>query len=560
MGNQKTITEVVLMQTWSCLKLERWSEERHSNPGVIASYGGWIAICDLPFNLWNHRTFELIGKKCGGLLEIDCRTKSFDNLFEARVKESGASTMEFRQDFSASPSVGEWRDKESEGTESKARVEEERHEFGSDGLRNALFEVGSTPEKRPLVSHMLEKGQHGPSNIQSHIRKNLRVGLGVPYGLCHEDSQVRALSLQPNELDWEGNEPMRFVMTGDAHCKGVFEDLKAYLNESEIHLGLADVVDRSNGEFLQSGFSKEGDNLGGESNRVVFNGVDTASHLPINSCAINDNVTHLEIDCSREMSSNHRLGKNNDHGDSVDETGKDEVRVMLVLNEDFKKLRARYVIGLLLNASGGQDFVRVYGPNRPNARLGWWGEMAGLFGLCSPNWCVGGDFNVVRRVSEKLNVGAVLVDWTRNSTNPRSSTHPSDSVFDFTGNDSFNSGAAADDDATFRLVDSKPPSRPRFGPKWQLQQQRNHLPQRCDEEVEAKKSEAEKEQPPVVNPSLGQFLDFIELFDAGGGGDNMTVTVQLYDERPMSASVPQRVTCKVVEAQVPMKGIAATPQ
>ncbi|GMP92134.1 hypothetical protein CsSME_00042487 [Camellia sinensis var. sinensis] len=92
-------------------------------------------------------------------------------------------------------------------------------------------------------------------------------------------------------------------------------------------------------------------------------------------------------------------------------------------------------------------------------------------------------------------VGAVLVDWTRNSTNPRSSTHPSDSVFDFTGNDSFNSGAAADDDATFRLVDSKPPSRPRFGPKWQLQQQRNHLPQRCDEEVEAKKSEAEKERP-----------------------------------------------------------------
>ncbi|XP_052194426.1 uncharacterized protein LOC127802562 isoform X5 [Diospyros lotus] len=41
--------------------------------------------------------------------------------------------------------------------------------------------------------------------------------------------------------------------------------------------------------------------------------------------------------------------------------------------------------------------------------------------------------------------------------------------------------------------------------------------------------------------------------------DEMTVTVQLYDGKPMSASVPQRVTCKVVEAQVPMKGIAATP-
>ncbi|GFZ20803.1 elongation factor P (EF-P) family protein [Actinidia rufa] len=42
-------------------------------------------------------------------------------------------------------------------------------------------------------------------------------------------------------------------------------------------------------------------------------------------------------------------------------------------------------------------------------------------------------------------------------------------------------------------------------------------------------------------------------------GDDMKVTVQLYDQKPMSASVPQRVTCKVVEAQVPMKGIAATP-
>ncbi|KAL6966238.1 hypothetical protein U1Q18_032018 [Sarracenia purpurea var. burkii] len=41
--------------------------------------------------------------------------------------------------------------------------------------------------------------------------------------------------------------------------------------------------------------------------------------------------------------------------------------------------------------------------------------------------------------------------------------------------------------------------------------------------------------------------------------DDMTVTVQLYNDKPMSASVPQRVTCKVVEAQVPMKGIAATP-
>ncbi|GAB4856139.1 hypothetical protein Ancab_024779 [Ancistrocladus abbreviatus] len=42
--------------------------------------------------------------------------------------------------------------------------------------------------------------------------------------------------------------------------------------------------------------------------------------------------------------------------------------------------------------------------------------------------------------------------------------------------------------------------------------------------------------------------------------DDMKVTVQYYDERPMSASVPQRVTCTVVEAQTPMKGVSVTPQ
>uniref|UniRef100_A0A7C8YSR3 Elongation factor P n=1 Tax=Opuntia streptacantha TaxID=393608 RepID=A0A7C8YSR3_OPUST len=42
--------------------------------------------------------------------------------------------------------------------------------------------------------------------------------------------------------------------------------------------------------------------------------------------------------------------------------------------------------------------------------------------------------------------------------------------------------------------------------------------------------------------------------------DDMTVTVQYFDERPMSASVPHRVTCKVVEAQTPMKGLSVNPQ
>ncbi|CAK7350576.1 unnamed protein product [Dovyalis caffra] len=69
----------------------------------------------------------------------------------------------------------------------------------------------------------------------------------------------------------------------------------------------------------------------------------------------------------------------------------------------------------------------------------------------------------------------------------------SDSVFDFTADDSFPS--AADNDSSFRLVDGKPPPRPKFGPKWRFNQHhRTQLPQRRDEEVEAKKREAEKER------------------------------------------------------------------
>ncbi|CAL5424020.1 unnamed protein product [Camellia sinensis] len=108
-------------------------------------------------------------------------------------------------------------------------------------------------------------------------------------------------------------------------------------------------------------------------------------------------------------------------------------------------------------------------------------------------------------------VRAVLADWTRNynptrnSTNPRNSTHPhnsthsrnsiypSDSIFDFTSDNSFGDAAAADDNATFCLVDSKSPSRLRVGPKWRFQQQLNHLLQRRNKEIEAKKCEVEKE-------------------------------------------------------------------
>ncbi|XP_021825819.1 eukaryotic translation initiation factor 3 subunit D-like [Prunus avium] len=59
-----------------------------------------------------------------------------------------------------------------------------------------------------------------------------------------------------------------------------------------------------------------------------------------------------------------------------------------------------------------------------------------------------------------------IADWTRTFNNPARSKNPSDSVFDFSNDESF--PASADDDASFRLVDGKPPPRPRFGPKWRF--------------------------------------------------------------------------------------------
>ncbi|KAJ6707071.1 EUKARYOTIC TRANSLATION INITIATION FACTOR 3 SUBUNIT D [Salix viminalis] len=97
--------------------------------------------------------------------------------------------------------------------------------------------------------------------------------------------------------------------------------------------------------------------------------------------------------------------------------------------------------------------------------------------------------------SEKL---GRIADFTRNLNQGQGGpggrkNAATDSVFDFTADDSFPS--AADNDSSFRLVDGKPPPRPKFGPKWRFNQHnRPQLPQRRDEEVEAKKREAEKER------------------------------------------------------------------
>ncbi|KAG0500626.1 hypothetical protein HPP92_000698 [Vanilla planifolia] len=59
----------------------------------------------------------------------------------------------------------------------------------------------------------------------------------------------------------------------------------------------------------------------------------------------------------------------------------------------------------------------------------------------------------------------------------------------------------------------------------------------------------------LMDPSTFEQLEVSkELFD------DMKVTVQYCDGKPLSASVPQRVTCTVVEAQPHSKGLTAAPQ
>ncbi|RVW48808.1 hypothetical protein CK203_104316 [Vitis vinifera] len=44
----------------------------------------------------------------------------------------------------------------------------------------------------------------------------------------------------------------------------------------------------------------------------------------------------------------------------------------------------------------------VYGPNNSTLRKDFWVELSDIVGLAYPRWCVGGDFNVIRRSSKKL--------------------------------------------------------------------------------------------------------------------------------------------------------------
>ena len=77
---------------------------------------------------------------------------------------------------------------------------------------------------------------------------------------------------------------------------------------------------------------------------------------------------------------------------------------------DSKKLHSEEVVlgsfsvSVKFAVDGSEQFwlSAVYGPNSTALRKDFWEELSDIFCLSSPCWCVGGDFNVIRRCSEKL--------------------------------------------------------------------------------------------------------------------------------------------------------------
>ncbi|KAK9902276.1 hypothetical protein M0R45_001784 [Rubus argutus] len=69
------------------VSLCRWKQKCNSHgKRKFVSFGSWIEIEGLPFNLWTKKTFQQIGDACGGYLETDYKTENFLSLFVARIK------------------------------------------------------------------------------------------------------------------------------------------------------------------------------------------------------------------------------------------------------------------------------------------------------------------------------------------------------------------------------------------------------------------------------------------------------------------------------------------
>ena len=60
------------------------------------------------------------------------------------------------------------------------------------------------------------------------------------------------------------------------------------------------------------------------------------------------------------------------------------------------------LVKFALDGCGPLWISTVYGLNSPSLRKDFWVELLDIFGLSFLLWCVGGDFNVIKRSLEKL--------------------------------------------------------------------------------------------------------------------------------------------------------------
>ena len=77
-----------------------------------------------------------------------------------------------------------------------------------------------------------------------------------------------------------------------------------------------------------------------------------------------------------------------------------------------EKVLGSFFVTVKLNSDEEGFFwlTSVYGPNKAMWRKDFWMELQDLHGLTFPRWCVGGDFNVIRRISEKMGDSRLTVN------------------------------------------------------------------------------------------------------------------------------------------------------
>ncbi|RVW54885.1 Transposon TX1 uncharacterized 149 kDa protein [Vitis vinifera] len=80
-----------------------------------------------------------------------------------------------------------------------------------------------------------------------------------------------------------------------------------------------------------------------------------------------------------------------------------------------EKVLGSFSVTVKLNSDEEESFwlTSMYGPNKAVWREDFWLELQDLHGLTFPRWCVGGDFNVIRRIYEKMGDSRLTVNMRR---------------------------------------------------------------------------------------------------------------------------------------------------